>query len=66
MDSQVLPPTSTDASSGNSTPPASRETAALSESAPLPQAPLGIRILLGPQGMRAGWSVALFGSFYFL
>lgn len=28
--------------------------------------PLGVRLFLGPQGLRAGWSVALFGIFYYL
>ncbi|HEV2215185.1 MAG TPA: CPBP family intramembrane glutamic endopeptidase [Terracidiphilus sp.] len=50
MDSQVLPPAPTVASAGD----------------PAPQAPLGIRIFLGPGGLRAGWSVTIFGIFYFL
>ena len=66
MDSQVLPPARTVASAGEPAPHPSGQAAAPPELAPLPRAPLGIRIFLGPNGLRAGWSVAIFGIFYFL
>jgi CAAX protease family protein len=69
MDSQVLPPASDAVSTGNpplsSAQPANPMPAPAPPPAPAP-APLSARVFLGPQGLRAGWSVALFGIFYFL
>ncbi|HVC47588.1 MAG TPA: CPBP family intramembrane glutamic endopeptidase [Terracidiphilus sp.] len=66
MDSQVLPPASANASNGNPALSPAQPGDSMPASAPPPRAPLGTRIFLGPDGLRAGWSVTLFGIFYFL
>ncbi|MGB6974307.1 MAG: CPBP family intramembrane glutamic endopeptidase [Terracidiphilus sp.] len=70
MDSQVLPPapdpTSDPASAAHPHFAIGQPGTSLPVSAPPLRAPLGIRIFLSPSGLRAGWSVALFGIFYYL
>ena len=65
MDSQVLPPAADAASTAHPSLPPEPSGPSTPPSAPPPE-PLGSRLFLGPQGLRAGWSVALFGIFYYL